>query len=206
MESKVKPNLLLVVVKYGLDVVWYMSFVLIIFAIVFLITKEDDPNAYFSINVKYRGELKQSYAPYHEAITYVAFEPTHGKLLMKGALPLYNMVLIFIFLLTMLALHFSFLFYMRKLFTGFLRHSPFCMDSVKRMRVLSYCLVILNLLLLVWERYFIYQVTNISSFSPHYSVSYPDDYMYIIIALVIYVIADIFKYGVQIQEENSKFV
>ena len=206
MESKVKPNLLLVVVKYGLDVVWYLSFVSIVFATVFLITKKDSPNAYFSIDVKYSGELKQSYTSYYETITSVEFLPTYGQLAMKGKLPLSNMVLIYIYLLTMLALYFFFLFNMRKLFTGFLRQSPFCMENVKRMRILSYCFVVFNLLLLAWERHFIYQAANVSSFSPLHSESFPGDYKYILIALVIYVFADVFKYGVQIQEENNKFV
>ena len=208
MESKVKPNLLLVVVKYGLDVVWYLSFVLIIFGIVFLITKKDNPNTntYFSIDVKYSGELRPSYTSRCESITSVEFEPTHGKLLMKGKLPLANMMLLYISSIALFALYFVFLFYLRKLFSSFMRQSPFCMENVKRIRALSYCFAVFNILILAWEKQFIYQITNLTSYPEIYTTSIPGDYVYIFIAIIIYVFADVFKYGVQIQEENNKFV
>ena len=210
MESKVKPNLLLIVVKYGLDVVWYLSFVSIFFMVIVIATKKDRPNSNVehSVYVKYSGELKQSYTSYYDTITSVEFRPTHGELAMKGKLPLFNMVWVYIAGLTMFALFVFFLFNMRKLFTSFLRHTPFCMDNVKRIRVLSYCFVVLNLLQLAWERHIIYEITSFSSFSPLDSRSFPGDYTYhyFIIALVIYVFADVFKYGVQLQEENNKFV
>jgi hypothetical protein len=207
MESKVKPNLLLVVVKYGLDVVWYLSIVFTIVAVVFIVGKLNDPPNVFLINVEYHGELRESYKPLYESITSVEFQPTYGKLSMKGEGFLFQkMVWIYIFSLIMFALYFVFFFYLRKIFTSFMCQSPFCMDNVKRIRMLSYCLVVFNLLLLLWKWHFVTQMTNLSSYSYNYSMSIPGDFGYIFIALVLYILADVFKYGFQIQEENNKFI
>ena len=207
MESKVKPNLLLVVVKYGLDVVWYLSIVFTIIAVVFIIGKLNDPPSDFLIIVEYRGELRESYMPLYENITSVEFTPTHGKLYLKGEGFLFQKTIwIYIFSLIMFALYLVFLFYLRKIFTSFFRQSPFCMENVKRIRILSFCIIIFNLLLWVWKWYFIPQITNLTSFSTDSSLSFPEDYTYIMLAIVIYILADIFKYGLQIQEENNKFV
>ena len=207
MESKVKPNLLLVVVKYGLDVIWYLSIVFTIVAVVFIIRKLNDPPSDFLINVKYHGELRESYTPVSENITSVEFQPTHGKLSLKGGKFLFQKtVWIYIFSLMMFALYFVFLFYLRKIFSSFLRQSPFCMENVKRIRMLACCFVVFNLLLLAWEKRFIYQITELSDYPSLYTTSIPGDYTYILIAVIIYVLADVFKYGFQIQEENNKFV
>ena len=207
MEPKVKPNLLLIVVKYGLDVVWYLSTVFTIIAVIFIIGKLNDPPSDFLINVEYHGELQEQYTSISESITNVKFTPTHGKLSLKvEGLLFQKTVWIYIFSLMMFALYFVFIFYLRKIFSSFLHQSPFCMENVKRIRILACCFVVFNLLLLAWEKHFIYKITVLSDYPSHYSVSIPGDYTYILIALIIYVLADVFKYGFQIQEENNKFV
>ena len=207
MESKVKPNLLLVAVKYTLDVVWYLSIAFTIGAVVFIIGQLNDPPPYFVVNVEYRGELKESYTSTYEDITSVEFQPSHGRLyLTGGGLLSQKTIWIFIFALMMFALYLVFLFYLRKIFTSFLRQSPFCMDNVKRIRILAYCFVVFNILLLAWKKYFIYQIINLTSFSLYSYIAFPGDFTYILIAIVIYILADVFKYGAQIQEENNKFI
>ena len=207
MESKVKPNLLLVAVKYTLDVVWYLSIAFTIGAVVFIIGQLNDPPPYFVVNVEYRGELKESYTSTYEDITSVEFQPSHGRLYLKGGeLLSQKTIWIFIFALMMFALYLVFLFYLRKIFTSFLRQSPFCMDNVKRIRILAYCFVVFNILLLAWKKYFIYQIINLTSFSLYSYIAFPGDFTYILIAIVIYILADVFKYGAQIQEENNKFI
>ena len=207
MEPKVKPNLLLIVVKYGLDVVWYLSIVFTIIAVIFIIGKLNDPPSDFLINVEYHGELQEQYTSISESITNVKFTPTHGKLYIKGGEFLFQKTIwIYIFSLMMFALYFIFIFYLRKIFSSFLRQSPFCMENVKRIRMLAHCFVVFNLMLLAWEKYFIYQITTLSNYPSYYSVSIPEDCKYIFIAITIYVLADVFKYGFQIQEENNKFV
>ena len=205
MESKVKPNLLLVIVKYGLDVVWYLSFVVIILVIAFSITKRNDPNVSFGVDVKYFGELKESYTSAYESITSSEFIPTRGTLSLKGELPLHIKVLACIFEFFVMSLFLTFLFYLRKIFSSFMRQSPFCMENVKRMRILSYCFVVFHLLLLANKWLFIPQIKAVASYN-YYSTSIPGDFTYILIAIIIYIFADVFKYGVQLQEENNKFV
>ena len=206
MESKVKPNLLLVIVKYGLDVVWYLSFVSIIFAIVFMITKRNDPNLSHVISVKQSGNPSQFYDSRCESITSVEFQPTHGKLLIKGTIPLFPGIWQYIHSTALLALYFVFLFNLRKLFTSFKRLSPFCMENVKRIRMLSYCFVVFHFLKLLWEKRIIYHLIGLTTYPALHTTSIPGDWTYIIIAIIIYVLADVFKYGYQIQEENNKFV
>ena len=205
MESKVKPNLLLVIVKYGLDVVWYLSFVVIILVIAFSITKRNDPNVSFGVDVKYFGELKESYTSAYESITSSEFIPTRGTLSLKGELPLHIKLLACIFEIFVMSLFLTFLFYLRKIFSSFMRQSPFCMENVKRMRILSYCFVVFHLLLLANKWLFIPQIKAVASYN-YYSTSIPGDFTYILIAIIIYIFADVFKYGVQLQEENNKFV
>ena len=207
MNAKVKPNLLLLAVKYGLDVVWYLSFAFVIVAVVFIIGKLNDPPSNFAINVEYCGQLKESYTSTYEDITSVEFHPTYGKFVISGGGFLFpKTVWIYIYSLIMFALYFVVLFYLRKIFTSVLRQSPFCMENVKRIRMIAYCFVVFNLLLLNWKWYCIPQITQLSSYPTYLSHNFPSDYTYILIAIVIYILADIFKYGVQIQEENNKFI
>ena len=208
MESKIKPNLLLIVVKYGLDVVWYLSLVLIIVTVVLVAKRSNNPpsgNRWSSISVDYTGKLSESYTPMHENVTSVEFQPTHGRLVMTGGKFRYKKLLWFgVF---SLITYFVFVFYLRKIFTSFLHQSPFCMENVKRIRILAYCFVVVNILVLACKRHIIPDtIAEYSNFPTLISYSFPGDYKYIAIAIVIYILADIFKYGFQIQEENNKFI
>jgi len=207
METKVKPNLLLVIVKYGLDVVWYLSFVLLVVGVIFIVKSEQDTtvskeNRTFSVEVEYRGKLSEPYLTYRN-YTAVRFNPTHGRLELSGGR--FPFVIYFMFVLLVSCI-FVFLFYLRKIFTSLLRHSPFCMENVKRTRILAYCLVIANILFLVNKWWFIPEITSGTSYPIHLSFNFPNDFKYIFMAMAVYVLADIFKYGFQVQEENNKFI
>ena len=213
MESKVKPNLLLVIVKYGLDVVWYLSFVSIVVAVIFIVSKSENtnPTRTFSVDVEYRGNLSESHTTVYDNLNTVAFKPTHGKLEFSGeALPWKSevrfTVMIALNMLCISALYLVFLFYLRKIFSSFLRHSPFCMENVKRIRIIACCFVVFNFYLLIAKWFLTPQVIALTSFPAYSTYNFPGDYKYIIIAAVIYVLADIFKYGFQVQDENNKFV
>ena len=213
MESKVKPNTILVIVKYGLDVVWYLSFVSIIILAIQYSTIKKRPNSTktFSVEVEYHGTLSESHTSVYDNLNPVAFKPTHGKLEFSGdALPWNSgagiAVSIALYTLCMSVLYFVFLFYLRKIFTSFLHHSPFCLENVKRIRIIAVCFFIFDVLLSVSKKYFIPQITGLTSYSSYTSYNFPGDYKYIIIGIIIFILADIFKYGFQIQDENNKFV
>jgi hypothetical protein len=213
MESKVKPNLLLVIVKYGLDVVWYLSFVSIVVAVIFMVSKREQTNSprTLSVEVEYHGNLSESHTSVYDNLNTVAFKPTHGKLEFSGeTLPWKSeikfTVLIALSMLCTSALFLVFLFYLRKIFTSFLHHSPFCMENVKRIRIIACCFVVFNIFILIAKWVLTPQVIALTSFPAYTTYNFPGDYKYIIIAAVIYVLADIFKYGFQIQDENNKFV
>ncbi len=204
---KTKTKKLLTVIKYSCDFVWYLTILLTIGAIILMaIGKLDsDSKKTFFTQVEYGGELKEEYKTFwgEEAV----FTPSEGRLEIqlsdKHAEPFSLLTSAFIRWTI-----FIFIVYQcRRFFTAIVRESPFSPLAVRSLRLISIAMVGMNLA--YWfHKYFALNeiVSQVAGMTNVRNILFPNDFYYLMAALLVYILSEIFKHGYEIQEENKTFV
>lgn len=99
------------------------------------------------------------------------------------------------------------LYHLRKIFAAFKSEDPFQYIIVTRLRIVAVCLCAGTLLKAAWGLADYLTLTgNIKDFSRQFMVVWSDNFMGIIIGVLLYVIAEVFRYGMLLEQENKQFV
>lgn len=205
---KTKSNHLIVILKYTFDVIWYMSIILFVVINIGLIVanvNSGNKGFNFSLDVEYRGKLEENYKTVNNET--VSFVPSAGKL----NLPIENdksaLLGFHFFFLCLSAPVFLIIFNLRKFFSTTLKDSPFNLSNVKNLRIIGYCFIVINIIALIFSKIYAALIINKIIDFPYVSNwVVPRDFKYFIIAAFIFILAGIFKYGYEIQEENKEFI
>lgn len=199
---------LLKAIKGILTFVWYANIVLALIAFIFLTFKfATSDYAEFSSPVKYTS--------HNEAIKMTPLTPDtqnivvtndQGILKMEMKNTVWNMTTAYFFFFALEALAFIIILQLRKFFNTLMSDTPFQYDNIRRLKIIALCFALLtplHILLGIDTAYILHhQVKDFHLMN----MVWTESFIGLILGAVIYVMADVFNYGFNLQKENEEFV
>ena len=197
-------------IRVLLNIAWYAGIAATIIAFCALTLKFfTDDSSLFAAKVKY---------PIQETITtlkaatqnadYVTLQPDEGMIRMELKNTPISIANAYFFFLTLAFLVLTIIYQLRKFFGTIHQGMPFRHDNILRLRITALCfawLTALNMLFGLSTNFILHQ--QVSNFDKmHYQMVWSESFNGMILGAVIYVMADIFKYGFELQKENGEFV
>lgn len=199
---------LLATVRVLLSIFWYFNIALAIFAFCVLTWKISTSDyTEFSNPVKYPPHPTtiqlQSLSP---TVDNIVLQPDQAVLKMHLKNTFGRIVLAYFFLIAFEALVMSIIYQLRKFFNTVHQHIPFAYDNIRRLKIIAICFALstaLKILLGISSAIILH--ANVKDMSLMNMV-WEDSLIGLILGAVIYIMADVFKYGFNIQKENEEFI
>ncbi len=190
-----------------LKIAWIFNIILIAFvfgllSFVFVV----DEDHHFDLKVKDRQSTQTEVIPSVTGIIREAVvHPDQYLLKMKveNTLPMFVLAFSYFALFELLLM--VILYQLRKMFESFSHDTPFSLANVRRLKTTSLCFALclpFDALLLGTN----YLILKQHGLGDRFMLVGELNYTWLIIAAVIYIMADIFRYGFEIQQENKEFV
>jgi hypothetical protein len=203
-----KSKTLINVLKLVLDVAWYLNFVLIAIAIYFL-GREFATNEYIESSAMVRiprVAVLDSVPLISNNVKTAELTTNVGSLTFQVRNDWFQKITAFFFLFAIEAFIVSIIYYLRKLFRNFKSDLLFNYDNVRSLRILAMLVALIYVGKAVL--YFVVSYTVNSNFSStnKFTVDYSSDGKELLIAAILYIVAGIFKYGLELKRENEEFV
>jgi hypothetical protein len=199
---------LLNTIRVILTIVWYLNIALIVIAFGFLTVKcFSSPYSEFSHPVQYAAKPQAvklvSLTSYSKEITITNDQGTI-KMLFKNT-PL-TVSLAYFLLISLETLATTILYQLRKFFNTLKDNTPFQYDNIKRLKLIALCFTLLTPLhMLLGISKVIILKSQVQDFNLYHMV-WDESFTGLMLGAVIYVMADVFKYGLMLKKENEEFV
>ncbi|MBK0378815.1 DUF2975 domain-containing protein [Mucilaginibacter segetis] len=199
---------LLTTIRILLNVIWYVNIILAIIAFSMLTWKVCTSDfTEFSHPVKYPLEAEtiklESLTPYSDNIT---LQPDQAILRMHLQNTFWNITTAYFFFFAFETLVMCIIYQLRKFFETIKQSMPFTYDNVRRLKITALCFAsftVLNILLGISIA--IILKTSVKDMNMMNMV-WEQSFTGLILGAVIYIMADVFKYGFELQKENGEFV
>lgn len=110
----------------------------------------------------------------------------------------------YFFLISLEILIMTIIYQLRKLFESIKQDAPFKYDNIRRLRITALCfasLTVLNILQGIST-----SILLRSHVKDYGQMVWSESFIGLILGAVIYIMADIFRYGFELQKENGEFV
>ena len=99
------------------------------------------------------------------------------------------------------------IYHLRKIFAAIKQKQPFRADVVKSLKIIALLLTLITPLHLLYGGISYYVLTHtIADFNKQFMMVWSENFIGPILGAVIYIIADILKYGIELKKENEEFV
>ena len=95
---------------------------------------------------------------------------------------------------------------LRKVFAS-LKDQPFQLENVRRLKLTALCIALFTPfdVLFGWLNYMLFS-HQVQGFNDHYMLVWTDSLSGIFVGAVLYIMADVFRYGFQLKKETEEFV
>lgn len=201
---------LLKTIRVILNIAWYAGISLAALAFCVLTLKFfTDDAMLFSAKIKYpiQESIKILQAATPNA-NHVTLQADEGMIRMELKNTAANIITAYFFFLALEFLVLTIIYQLRNFFATIHQGMPFRQDNIRRLRITAICfawLTALHMLYGLSTNFILHQ--QVSDFdSMHYHVVWEDSFIGLILGAVIYLMADIFKYGFELQKENGEFI
>ncbi|MFA6083073.1 DUF2975 domain-containing protein [Mucilaginibacter sp.] len=199
---------LLKTIRILLTVVWYINIVLIVIAFSMLTFK-----FITSDSVEFSNPVKYSQKPNVvklESLTPNAYniviQRDQGTLKMDLRKSPGYIAAAYFFLISLEVLAMTIIYQLRKFFDSIQERAPFKYDNIRRLHITALCFVLLTPLhILLGISTAITLKEHVKDFNLM-NLVWTESFTGLILGAVIYIMADIFKYGFELQKENGEFV
>lgn len=189
-------------IRWIVNICWYLNFVLAAIGLFFLATSMFGGTKFnFSTIVRLNAPLSVIAVPGGEMET----KDVQLKMLLpvNNLYRVYSFVFFFLFEFLVIAAIYN----LRRVFRSLNRQSPFTGETIRRLRYTALFIGLLapyNFLLSVLQA----EVANayIPAAQRNFHMNWNFGLPYIAVAAIIYIMVDIFRYGMQLQQENEAFV
>jgi hypothetical protein len=213
---KTNSHLLLKVIRILLTIIWYLNFLLILIGFTVLTlqplnwkfgTGSFNNFTDFSTPVKYAAPNP---AINMEALTpgatHITLQPDQYLLKLKLKTTWGNVVLAYFFFIALEILVMTIIYQLRKFFDTIKQNIPFTLENIDRLKIIALCFALLTPLNIVlgMSRAMILNEHVKNADAIH--IVWSENFMGLILGAVIYVMADVFKYGLMLKKENEEFV
>jgi len=201
---ELKNKWLLVLIKFGLDIAWYLNFLLSAITL-FLLTKAACSGSnyhIYAIPVRLGTTLERYYPTYIVNGDSITMQAHEGSFIIStpGLLgPISGIVSFILYRLLFIAI----LFNLRKVFSTFYHNEAFQYPNIARLKIAALYIALyfpLNLIHTLVD-YFV-----LKSYTNKFYLSWHLEYGYLAIAAIVYVTAEILRYGFELKKENEAFV
>jgi len=199
-----------------LTIVWYLNILLIIIGFAALTLKPlnwkfgtGSLNNFgdFSTPVKYTGHgatiNMEALTP---DATHITLQEDQYLLKFKLKTTWGDLALSYFFFIALEVLIMTIIYQLRKFFDTIKQHTPFRYENIYRLKITALCfalLTVLNVLIGISTAMILNkQVKNADALH----IVWSDSLIGLILGAVIYIMADVFKYGFNLQKENEEFV
>ncbi|MCC8426257.1 DUF2975 domain-containing protein [Mucilaginibacter sp. UR6-11] len=205
---KTNSHWLLKTIKVVLALIWYVNIVLIIIAFSVLTLKFCTSDfTEFSNPVKYNSHLGIiKLPPLTPDAKDIIVTNDQGILKMKLKNTFGNIISAYFFLIALETLVTIIIYQLRKFFASLDDSTPFKYDNISRLKLIALCFALLtplHILLGIDTAFILHsQVKGFDLFNMVWTESLTG----LILGAVIYVMADVFNYGFNLQKENEEFV
>lgn len=205
MHSKWLLNLIRVLVR----IAWYLNFVLIVFVLVILTVKFTTDNySQFDTRVRYQKEkVPEMLTPLSDNARNISLHTNEIALKMEVKNTPVRIICAYVSFILAELLLMTILYYTRKIFATFKQSIPFKYENVKRLKIIALCIALFAPL--SWIDAFATNMilaNSIDGFRDTFWLSWNGDFKSLFIGAIIYIVADIFRYGFELQQENKEFV
>lgn len=184
------------------EVCWYFNFLLIVVALYFLSRSLfGEADADFSALIRLNTPLSSIPVPG------AAIEAQDATIRLRIPNNTWYIISAFVFFFLFEALVISALFNIRRVLRSLGRQSPFTSENIRRLRYTALFIGLLapfNFLLSIVQAEIVntYVPKAEQTFRMNWNVGLP----YLVVAAVIYIMVDVFRYGMRLQQENEAFV
>lgn len=192
------------------NIAWYLNMVYIVFmfAVVIIGFGLDDHVAVQLVAVKYQAAphavmLKPIEPQASSAHAFVKEAEITVRLLVTPMV--YIAALLFVAFLATLST--GILYHLRKVFAAVKQKQPFQLSVVKSLKMIALLLALITPIHLLYVAVNYFALTHaVVDFNKQFMMVWSENFIGLILGAVIYIIADIFKYGIQLKKETEEFV
>jgi hypothetical protein len=216
INMKTKSNWLLQTVRIIFTIVWYLNFLLILIGFTMLTLKP--------LNWKFGTGNFNDFSDLSTPVKYVAhspvinmdavtpnatqitLQPDQYLLKLKLKTNWGNVAISYFFFIALEVLIMTIIYQLRKFFDTIKQNAPFKHENIRRLKITALCFALLtplNVLLGITTAMTLNeQVKNAGAIH----IVWSESFIGLILGAVIYIMADIFSYGFNLQKENEEFV
>jgi len=200
---KLKNKWLLNTLKIGLDVAWYLNFITAAITLYQLVKSILFRNDYiFALPVRLATTLERYYPTYLINGDSVTMQAHEGSLIVTTPNPFFQILSILSFVFYRV-LFIAILYQLRKVFTTFYRNEPFQYQNIARLKTAALYIALYFPLLLIDTLVDHYLL---KSYTTKFSLAWHFPYAYLGVAAIVYVTAEILRYGFELKKENEEFI
>lgn len=199
---------LLKTVSVLLTIAWYFNIILLVVAFGFLTLKfTTSDTVEFSNPVKYtNAQAPVKLSPRTTDVEKIVLNPDQATLKMELKNTPGYVAMAYFFLISLEFLIMTIIYQLRKFFNSIGQNIPFKYDNIKRLRTTALCFILLTPLhILLGVSTAVVLKGNVKDFELTNMV-WEESFTGVFLGMAIYIIADIFKYGFELQKENGEFV
>ncbi len=207
---KTKSHYLVVSLRWSTEALWYLNFIAIALFI-FLFAKEHISQDYHYFNQEVAISLPSALTD-KQAINSPDFIENakllrlDGRIMMNVKNSTTNTMLMICYLIALEALIITVLYSMRKLFKSLKEEKPFTAENIKNLKIIA--LAVLMYFPLDWLVHLanVSIASSLEGYGEFYTLSWQPKLWIVLLSVIIYVLANIFQYGLKLDEENKQFV
>lgn len=205
---KTNSNLLLNTIRILLNIIWVLNFVFIAVAFTFL-TIKFCTSGYVEVvaPVKYTSQkVSITMTSLTEDAKDIILTKDQGTLTMQLKNTVWNIFAAYFFFISYEVVVTIIIYQLRKFFDTLKGNTPFKYDNIKRLKVIALCFALVTLInvLLGMDTAWLLK-SHIKNFT-ELNLVWEESFIELILGAVIYVMADVFKHGFNLQKENEEFV
>lgn len=207
---KTKSHYLVVSLRWSTEALWYLNF-LAIALLIFLFAKEHISQDYHYFNQEVAISLPSALTdkqPINSPnfIENAKLLRLDGRIMMDVKNSPTNTMLIVCYLIALETLIITTLYSMRKLFKSLNDQKPFTAENIKSLKTIA--LAVLMYFPLDWLVHLanVSIASSLEGYGKFYTLAWQPKLWIVLLSVIIYVLANIFQYGLKLDEENKQFV
>ena len=208
---KAKSIRVIHLVKWSLNIIWYLNFLLIVVALYFLSNEYIVQDTYY-FNEKITINMHKALAEQEpilgsEATSNIRLFKNRGRIMMNVNNSVSNTIVSMASLLLLEGIIIGVLFHLRKLFSSFQKESIFSVDNIRHFKIIALYIALYSPLNWGVHLYRDWILTeNVNHYNYLFALDWIPDFVGLLVGAVIFAIAKIFKLGFELEQENKAFV
>ena len=206
--KKSNADWLLNLINFIVNMLWAVNIVAIVFsfctlAVVYARSSYTDISAL----VKYRATIESPIKPLSNEVSNITVSPYSARIKMHVKINPEIIISSFLLLILYEGCITIILYHLRKVFLSIRQKKPFERENIRRLKLTAVCTAVFAPLNLLTNLLYLVEFKDqIPGFESNFKMSGTGNLVTIALALVIFVMADVFRNGSELKNENEQFI